>query len=64
MTAATLNYAGPLAAAVLAFALAWWLLGARRWFDGPLTNQAASGGGGGGGEAGGGAGAAGGVKAV
>jgi hypothetical protein len=37
VTTATLNYAGPLAGAVLAFALGWWLLGARRWFDGPNT---------------------------
>jgi len=37
VTAATLNYAGPLAGAVLLFALLWWLLGAHRWFDGPNT---------------------------
>ncbi|KAI8468100.1 MAG: amino acid permease-domain-containing protein [Monoraphidium minutum] len=37
VTAATLNYAGPLTGGVLLLVLLGWLLGARRYFDGPLT---------------------------
>jgi hypothetical protein len=37
VTHINLNYAGVTVAGVLVFSIGWWLLSARKWFDGPNT---------------------------